>query len=539
MTRIRWYGPTLVLLATILLVMIAGPKAAQRIAWAQTDAKLTLIRNELSQNPVLAELSTAFRQVAQAVEPSVVSIEVLRRREAESPQERMMRRWFFGPEGPDLEEFFGPPQQRRPDQDRERDEEEFRRYNPALPYGNGSGWVYDSQGHIITNNHVIEGADEIQVHFADGTQRTATVVGVDPNTDVAVLKVDADNLHPASIATGPVEKGDIVFAFGSPFRFDFSMSQGIVSATGRKHLGILGPSGYENFIQTDAAINPGNSGGPLTNIYGQVVGMNTAIVSRALDPRMAGNIGIGFAIPVDMVVDVADEIIRTGRVRRGYLGVYIDDLTPQMARTFNYEGTNGALVVDPIPGSPGAKAGLQAGDIITQVNGQSIRSANELRYRIASLEPGSQVKLTVFREGQTRTIEVTLEELPGPQASQQGPPGEPGPSTQAVGMQTLRKLGIEEIQAFTPGMAQELGVDHVPGVLIESVRPNSIAAVAGLDRGTIILQVMGQDVASPQDLISQVEKFEPGQAIRLRVAQWNPRDKSMLRRFVVLELPAD
>ncbi|NJL31408.1 MAG: PDZ domain-containing protein, partial [Phycisphaerales bacterium] len=250
--------------------------------------------------------------------------------------------------------------------------------------GSGSGWVYSADGHIITNNHVIEEADRIEVRFFNGESMDAVVVGTDPKTDVAVIKVDATKLHASTLATEPVEQGEIVFAFGAPFRFEFSMSQGIVSGQGRQ-LGILAErQGYENFIQTDAAINPGNSGGPLTNIYGQVVGMNTAIASRT----GAFN-GLGFAIPIDMVKKVVDELIATGTVQRGYLGIFIEELDPRMARTFGYDG-KGVLVTNPIDGGPAAEAGVQRGDIITKVEGKPVSTPDELRNLVADLAPGKR-----------------------------------------------------------------------------------------------------------------------------------------------------
>jgi serine protease Do len=238
-------------------------------------------------------LSEAFKDVARVVEKSVVSITVYSKRP---------------PTGGIPEELLPLlPPGRAP-----KGNSEFDDYDVPQQYGSGSGWIYDTKGHIITNNHVIDGADRIVVRFYDGSERDAKVVGVDTKTDIAVVKVKGDDLHPAKRADKPVDQGEIVFAFGSPFRFDFSMSQGIVSAKGRQ-LGILrGAQGYENFIQTDAAINPGNSGGPLTNIYGEVVGMNTAIASRT-----GAYNGLGFAIPVRMVEQVGDQLIENGKVSRG------------------------------------------------------------------------------------------------------------------------------------------------------------------------------------------------------------------------------
>ena len=373
---------------------------------------------------------------------------------------------------------------------------------------------------------MIDGADIITVRFFDGSERTATVIGKDPKTDIAVIKVDSNNLYPATIATEQVQQGDIVFAFGSPFRFEFSMSQGIVSAKGRQ-LGILmDRQGYENFIQTDAAINPGNSGGPLTNIYGQVIGMNTAIASRTGSFN-----GLGFAIPVDMVVEVADQIITKGRVSRGYLGVYIADLDSKMARTFGYNG-KGVLVEQPIEGGPGAKAGMQRGDIITKVNGNPVETAEALRRTIARFAPGTKVGIEIVRGGKPVNLEMTIEEQPEQAAAAGSAPSAPV-QPEADANQILRKLGIDSATAYTKEIADRMGQKFAPGVIIRSVRPGSAAAVAGLGPRAIITEVQGVAVKSVSDLSSELAKHDLKQGVRLTV---QVRDMS---RYIVLELPRD
>jgi serine protease Do len=531
MTRIRWYGPTLVLLLTALLVMILGPSVARRIAHAQHAASIRLVKDELSHNPSLAELSDAFRKVATVVEPSVVHIMVYARepgRDGPNPppgldddfEQRIpepFRDFFFGPEGRQLQP------RRRGDR--------YEQYNPDRPYGNGSGWVYDERGHIITNFHVVQGAQRIEVRFQDGDKRAATLVNADPRTDIAVLKVEGDGLHPAFTADEPVEQGDIVFAFGSPFGFDFSMSQGIVSATGRKNLRIIQGGGYENFIQTDAAINPGNSGGPLTNINGQVVGMNTAIATRT-----GAYNGLGFAIPVAMVRDIADQIIKSGKVSRGYLGIYIEDLEPRMAKTFGFTG-KGVLVVNPIAGGPADKAGIQSGDIITQVNAKPMDSADELRNYVASLEPGSQIKIELFRAGQLITMDLTITELPDSMAG--ASPRQTGENhdADAQGIEALRKLGIENARTLGDEERTQLEIDdNRLGVLVLAVRPNSAAANEGVARGTIIIRIMDQNVTTVEELTQALKDFDLTQGVRLSVLSRNP-DGQWMPRFVLLQLP--
>ena len=280
MSRIRWYGPTVVLVITVLMVMVGGPGIVRQLEWTRTDAGIKFARERNAKNPALADLNDAFRNVARMVKHNVVHIQVFRKTNSgmSKREEEMLNRLLPG------EKKSAPK------------ENDLRQYDVPQAYGNGSGWIYDAKGHIVTNYHVIEGADKIIVRFGDGSERVARIVGEpDEKTDIAVLKVREGNLHPAELASEPVEQGDIVFAFGSPFRFEFSMSQGVVSGIGRE-LGILrGRRGYENFIQTDASINPGNSGGPLLNRSGHVVGIVTALANPTDQDVF---IGIGFAVPI-------------------------------------------------------------------------------------------------------------------------------------------------------------------------------------------------------------------------------------------------
>ncbi|MEO0588900.1 MAG: trypsin-like peptidase domain-containing protein, partial [Planctomycetota bacterium] len=400
--------------------------------------------------------------------------------------------------------------------------------DPSRPAGNGSGWVYDTAGHIITNHHVVADADEIEVRFADGTERPATVVATDAATDVAVLKVDMDpaTLHPAALAPSPVRQGEIVFAFGSPLRFDFSMSQGIVSATDRQLDIIAGGNGYERFIQTDAAVNRGNSGGPLTNIRGEVVGMNTAIAAGGGGLGGApGFIGLGFAIPTEMVQRVADQIIANGRVSRGFLGVFIGDLDPTLAQTFGYEG-RGVLVQSAQPGGPADDAGLESGDIITHINGDPVATPNDLRFRIARIAPLTDVDVTVFRDGESFDVTVTLGELPGNLADAGITPPTDAPAAAPDmhdnAMDLMRKYGMNRLKSFTPDDARTLGVEHMPGVLVRSVRSGSRANLAGITPNSLITEVMGETVTSVDDLAAAVAEHDPDDPIRFTIEQYIP-----------------
>ena len=528
MNRIRWYGPAVVLLLTVLLVMVLGPGITRQLTYAHEAAKVQLVKDSLDHDSALAQLSNAFKEVAQAVEPSVVYIQVYKKPSAH-PQSGMsddLLRRFFGPNM--VPPGVQPPDQNQQPQSTPNDD----RYAVPQIYGSGSGWVYDTQGHIITNYHVIKDADKVVVRFHDGTERTAKVQGVDPRTDIAVLQVDGVKAVPATIATQPVAQGEIVFDFGSPFRFEFSMSQGIVSAKGRR-LGItdvkvqngqLVQEGYENFIQTDAAINPGNSGGPLTNIYGQVVGMNSAIATRT----GAFN-GLGFAIPVDMVKHIADQLITKGKISRGYLGVYIRDLDEKMARTFGFSGKG--VLVDPgtIPGGPAEAAGLKRGDIITKVGGKAVTSADQLRNMVANIAPGTKTTLEVFRNGKTLSLPLTVAELPSESATA-AVDTEPNAPTNK-NRQVLNDLGFDSVMDMTPDIAARYRIKMVPGVLVLDVRDDSAAAAEGITRGAIITDVMGTKVATVDQLATALSKYNLTRGVRISVVE-NGQE-----RFAVLQLP--
>lgn len=516
MSRIQWYGPTLLLLVAVMVVVVAGPKIARSVEWHNTDARIELIRNDLTQSEFLAELSDSFRRVARAVEPSVVHIQILARPSV------MMDRSNASP------------------------------YDAFVQIGSGSGWVYDNQGHIITNHHVVRQGERIRVRFNDGSEYDAQLVNADPATDVAVLKVNADDLHPAAIAHDSAEQGDIVFAFGSPFHFDFSMSQGIVSGKGRTLGWLEGQGGYENYIQTDASINPGNSGGPLTNIRGEVIGMNSAIASRD------GNYdGVGFAIPVRMVQQVVDQLIDQGAVRRGYLGVRLPDrdMNDQMARALDFEG-RGVLIQDLIPDGPAGQAGLKPGDIITHVEEEPIETIAELRYVVSSYRPGTKIKLGVFRTGDQIVITVELGELPQPMSYLEsspwmGPtPRRPGlrsedhltskPADEAdvepAELEDLLRLGVEGLVTFNEQRQTSSG-ETIQGVWVGRVRTGSLAQAAGLGGGMVIAQVGPHRVDSVQTLREAIEQYQSGDVLKLRVLRYSTVEGRFVNKFVFLQMP--
>ena len=339
----------------------------------------------------------------------------------------------------------------------------------------GSGVIVNPEGYILTNNHVVEGASDVQVTLSDKRTLKATVIGADRPSDVAVLKVPATKLP--SIILGNSSKmrvGDIVLAIGDPFGIGETVTMGIVSATGRKGLGIQGPEGYEDFIQTDAAINPGNSGGALVNARGELIGINTAIISG----RGGGNQGVGFAIPIDMGRSVMEQILKSGKVTRGYMGVGIQEVTPDLAKAFGAPSVEGALVGSVAPDGPGARAGLQKGDIITSLNDKPISDYRDLRLLISQLAPGTTVRLDLLRNGEKRELTVTLAEY--------------SESAEAGAQPGTRENTMEGLQvdALTPDIAQQLNLPaNARGVVITAVAPGSPAATAGLQRGDVIQEV--------------------------------------------------
>ena len=534
MSRIPGYGLIVVLLgATWLGVVAIGPHGVPRTAWAGGDAKITLMRNNLERNDSLVQLSNAFRLVAEVVEPSVVHIQVSVKQSKPSRGRSKKQEWlrqFFGPHGFEMEPHLpGERGEQDPyeDENDEETDEELNRFSVPRVVGTGSGWVFDHDGHIVTNYHVVKGADKITVRFHDGTERKAQMVGTDPKTDVAVIKIDGEELHPAVLATEPVEQGDIVFSFGSPFGFEFSVSQGIVSAKGRQ-LGILSRGGYEDFIQTDAAINRGNSGGPMTNIHGQVVGMNTAIASRS-----NGFQGLGFAIPVKMLRHVVGQLIDRGKVSRGYLGVFIADLDSKLARTFDYDG-EGVLVEDPIEDGPAQEAGIERGDIITGINGRPVGSASELRQIVAALAPGSALSLDLFRNGKTSTIELTIGELPDDKHASVRHRKEDAGHQNDVDQSSkrlLRQLGFRSVVTLTKEAAKQYRLKLMQGVLVRSVRRHSSAAAAGISEGQVITSVMGVKIDSVEQLAAELKRHDLAKGVRVSVVDGD------MERFVLLEIP--
>ena len=418
----------------------------------------------------LEKQNKAFEKIADAVTPAIVNIrttQVVKVQQSPYMMDPFFRQ-FFG----DMFPQFGVPREQR---------------EHAL----GSGVIVSPEGYIVTNNHVVAKASDIEVMLSDKRTLKGKVVGADPQTDVAVIKIQGSNLPTVPFGdSGQLHVGDTVLAFGNPFGLSFTVTKGIVSALGRSGLGIE-QGGFENFIQTDAAINPGNSGGALVNVRGQVVGINTAILSGGGGPGGEGGfIGIGFAIPANMAKHVMEDLIKTGKVSRGYLGVLIAPLDDKLAKQFKVPDVSGALVQDVTAGGPADKAGVKNGDVIRTLNGQTVENQSQLSAMIANMNPGAEVTFEILRDGQPMTIKVTLAERP---ANLSVTPG----VGKAPSQGTLRGITVQNL---TPAIRNQLGLpSELHGVVITEIDPNSPAGQAGFQQGDVIEGINRQPVRSAQD----------------------------------------
>jgi serine protease Do len=364
--------------------------------------------------------------------------------------------------------------------------------------GQASGLIVSEEGLVITNNHVIMGAETITVRLNDAREFEATVVGADRESDLAVLRIDASGLTPARFGDSDrLQPGEWVLAIGSAFGLENTVTAGIVSATGRMGMGL---AVYENFIQTDAAINPGNSGGPLVNLYGEVIGINTAIATRT-----GGYMGIGFAIPSSMVQPIVQAIIEHGQVARGWLGIQMQELTPELAESYDFTGTDGVLVANVTAGGPAEDAGLRFGDIITRVGGTPVRNMAELRNAVGAAAPGAVVELEIVREGRRMTRDVTLGTRPTMEELTQ----QPAPTTEP-------RLGLT-IENLTPETARQLGIADARGVLVRAVEPRSLAAAAGIRPGDVVLSVGQREVHTVQEYQEAIGEEDLAEGVRMRI----------------------
>jgi len=409
---------------------------------------------------LLGSLSNGFASILKPALPAVVNISSSKVVKSRGENSQMFNDPFF-------RQFFGNQfgQQQTPQSQREQ----------SL----GSGVIVTPDGTILTNNHVVEGATDIKVFLSDNREFPAKVIGTDPKTDVAVIKINATGLSTLAIGdSSRLQVGDVVLAIGDPFGIGKTATMGIVSAIGRGGLGI---ENYEDFIQTDASINPGNSGGALIDLHGDLVGINTAILSG----EGGGNQGIGFAIPINMAHNVMTQIVEHGKVTRGYLGVHIQDVTPGLAKQFGLNQGGGVLIGDVSPDTPAAKAGMQKGDIVTALNGQPVTAANQLQVQISQMAPGASAKLTIWRDGKSRELTVNLGQLP--ETAEKAGAGE----------ENQGALEGVEVQDLTPDVAQQLNLpSSTHGVVVTQVDPSSPAAAVGLDRGMVIQEVNRKPVTT-------------------------------------------
>ncbi len=477
--------------------MVNLPGTISKMAYAVETGKSLAAQQELA---TANDLSSAFKNVATALRPSVVSVSSVKRvqvgirgrqMQPEIPEEF---RQFFGDDF--LERFGTPtPSPRRGFQQQ----------------GMGSGFIVSSDGYIVTNNHVVGGADKVTVQLSDDREFEAEIIGTDEATDVAVLKIDAQGLVAARVGdSSRMEVGDWVVAIGSPFGLTQTVTAGIVSAVGRVGVGI---TDYENFIQTDAAINPGNSGGPLVNLRGEVIGLNTAIASRN-----GGNMGVGFAIPSNMARKVVESLIETGSVERGWLGAVIQDLNEDLAASFGLESTDGVLLGDAVPGGPAAKAGLRAGDIVIRFGDEPIEDTNELRNVVAATKSGTTVNVEIFRDGAKGTVPVQIglldrDALVAARSSVEGRES----SVEAD------DLGVT-VRTLTPEIARELDYDeNVSGVVVAEVEPGSPAAQIGIEPQDVILSINSKPTATVAEFGDALQASDLAKGIRLHLMRDNVR----------------
>jgi serine protease Do len=471
---------------------------------------ITILALTLAARPAMGAVSTddkavkrslaptaSFAPVVKKVSPSVVRVDVIIKPKntgfpggpgADNP----MFRWFFGDE----------PGSGMPN----------RRFRAPTQHGLGSGVIVSKDGFILTNNHVVDGVDQVKVSLQDGRSFTAKVVGADPQTDVAVVKIDAGDLPALEMAdSDKIEVGDVVLAVGNPYGIGQTVTTGIVSAMGRATLGL----DYEDFIQTDAAINQGNSGGALVDGEGRLIGINTAIFSPT-----GGNVGIGFAIPTNLARYVMDSLVKDGRVSRGYIGVIIQDVTPALAKEFHLREQTGALVAEVKPNGPADKAGLKSGDVVMELNGKPVHDSRSLKLQVAQVKPGKAVSLKVLRDGSPKTVEITTRELPGSDKLAKAR------SSESSDEGTLNGVTVGDLE---PQIRRQLDIPaNLKGVVVTDIEQDSAAFEAGLRRGDVILEINRQPVKSAEEAVKMTEEAKDKTTL-LRV--WSKGDS----RFVVVD----
>jgi len=454
--------------AVVVVAIAAVIGLAPRLGFTGTPAPIWSDR-PVTVAPAAVVPAPNWVELARVLKPAVVNISTKRVDESVQPQNP------FG-DNEQFREFFkqfGLPQPER-----------------RAIRSMGSGFILNPDGYIVTNNHVIEGATEIRVKLGDDRELPGKLVGSDPKTDLALLKVEATGLSVIPLGdSSQLQVGEPVMAIGNPFGLERTVTTGIVSATGR----VIGQGPYDDFIQTDASINPGNSGGPLINARGQVIGINNAIYSQS-----GGSVGIGFAIPINQVKPVVTQLASTGKVTRGWLGVTIQSLTPELVKGFNLAQGNGALVAAVQPDSPAAKAGVEAGDVITQFDGQKVGQSSDLPRLVANTPVGRQVAITVVREGKPMALPLTVGKL-----------DEPAQVASAQGEESKGALGLS-VESLTPERAKEMKLADARGVIVRGVRSGSPAENAGIRAGDVIVEVDHQRVADVGQMKRALDKHAKG-----------------------------
>ena len=432
----------------------------------------------LSAMPVQAVPAPDFATLAEQLRPAVVNISTAKSVKPRSPAYR-------GPQGPGQDMF----------------EEFFERFFRDMPQSSrkerslGTGFIISEDGYILTNDHVVDGADEIKVKLSDGRIFSGTVRGLDPKLDLALIKIDAGKQLPVARLgdSDTLRIGEWVMAIGNPFGLEQTVTVGIVSAKGR----VIGAGPYDDFIQTDASINPGNSGGPLFNVSGEVIGINTAIVS--------GGQGIGFAIPVNMAKQIVKQLREDGKVTRGYLGVVVQPLSEELAQSFGLDKPHGALVSEVVKGGPAERAGIKRGDVILSFDGQAIDERNDLPKVVAATRVGKSAKVMVYRDGRERELKVEvgrLDEEGGAVVGQGDAGGE---------------LGLT-VTTLTPELARRYNLDPGSrGVLISAIAPDSAAAAANLRPGDLVVEVDGREIDTPKAFEAATAKTGKGKVVRLLI----------------------
>jgi serine protease Do len=439
----------------------------------------------------LQEFSETFARIAEKVKPSVV---LIRSKRVVRAAQQQLRNPF--------EEFFGGTTPRRQE--------------PRTDRGLGSGVIVSEDGYILTNNHVVDKADELTVYLSDERELKAEVVGTDPRTDLAVIKVNSDDLPVLSFGDSEqLRVGEWVMAVGNPFGLSHTVTAGIVSAKGRKS--VLGGDSYQNFIQTDAAINPGNSGGALVDLEGNLMGINTAIYSRT-----GGYQGIGFAVPANMARDIMTRLIEDGKITRGFLGVEISDLDADLAASMGLDDDKGVLIANVIKGGPAVDSDIQKDDVVLALNGIEVEDSDALRNRIADFPPGTEIELEIYRDGRRKMVEIELGALPdnpSQLASLEGPEKSPASN---IGIDVMN-ISREWTRYYEMGS----------GVVIAKVVAGSVAEDKGLRRGELITEVNGEPVSNVREFVSIIRQFDAGEAIRFRV------QRGEQQRLVGIRIPVE